>query len=193
MNSNGIKGGKSMNKKKKKKLLVIALLLVFGITAGYVANTYAKYTAQVNGQGAVSVAKWAFEDDNSSISIDIDLDGNIDASTLVDGKIAPGTSGRFDIELSNENSEVGVEFSVVLSKTNAPSNLVFSTGDTITGKIAAGEKLTIPVTFSWPYYTSASDDAEDTTDGKAAQDMTITAAITGTQVQPGAAITTGLN
>ena len=185
------RGGDFMNNKKT-KLLVIALLLLFGVTAGYVANTYAKYTAQVSGSGDVTVAKWAFDTDNQSVDIDIDLDGNIDASTLVDGKIAPGTSGKFNIELSNENSEVGVAFSVAFTNTNAPTNLTFNNGGTITGKIAAGETLTVPVTFSWPYETTGGDEA-DTTDGKAAKTMTITANITGTQVQPGAAITTGLD
>ena len=187
-----MKGGNGMNKKKKKKLLVIALLIIFGLTAGYVANTYAKYTAQLNGSGDVSVAKWAFDTDNQNIDIDIDLNGNIDASTLVDGKIAPGTSGSFDIILSNANSEVGVAFSVTLTPSNAPTNLSFSTGNTITGKIAAGESITIPVTFAWPYETT-NGDAADTADGKAANDMTITASIVGTQVQPGAAITTALD
>ena len=186
-----MKGGNGMNKKKK-KLLVIALLLIFGLTLGYVANTYAKYTAQLNGSGDVSVAKWAFSEDNQNIDIEIDLDGNIDASTLVDGKIAPGTSGSFDIVLSNTHSEVGVDFSVTLTPTNAPTNLSFSTGNTITGKIAAGENITIPVTFSWPYETTGGD-AADTADGIAAEDMTITASIVGTQVEPGAAITTGTN
>ena len=188
---NGVKGGNSMNKKKK-RIGLIVLLLLFGITAGYVANTYAKYTSQVNGSGTVKVAKWAFDTDNSSIDIDIDLTGNIDASTLVSERIAPGTSGSFDIELSNENSEVGVEFTITLSNSNAPTNLVFDTGTTITGTIAQGDTLTIPVGFSWAYETT-NGDADDTADGIAANDMTITASIVGTQVQPGAAISTQYN
>lgn len=187
-----MKGGNGMNKKRKRKLLVIALLIIFGITAGYVANTYAKYTAELNGSGNITVAKWAFESDNQNVNFTIDLDGNIDASTLVDGKIAPGTSGSFDIALSNANSEVGVAFTITLSNTNAPTNLVFSTGNTITGKIAAGETLTVPVDFSWAYETT-NGDADDTADGIAAGSMTINASIVGVQVQPGAAITTGLD
>lgn len=202
MNSKGIKGGKSMNKKKKKKLLVIALLLLFGLTAGYVANTYAKYTAEINGQGAVKVAKWSFADDNQDVDFVINLDGTIDASTLLADRIAPGTKGSFDIELSNENSEVGVAFSISFSNIqNAPKNLIFKSGSTVidpttqtlTGKIAQGDTLTVKIDWEWPYSTSASDDAEDTTDGVAAKNMTVNTSITGTQVQPGAAITTGLD
>lgn len=202
MSRNEMKGGKHMNKKKKKKILVIALLIVFGLTAGYVANTYAKYTAQINGQGAVKVAKWAFAEDNQNVDFVIDLDGTIDASTLIADRIAPGTSGSFDIELSNEHSEVGVAFAISFSNIqNAPSNLVFKSGSTVidpttqnlTGKIAAGDTLTIKIDWEWPYYTSASDDVEDTADGVSAKNMTVNTNITGTQVEPGSAITTGLD
>jgi hypothetical protein len=199
--SKSVKGGNSM-KKRKKRIGLIILLLVFGLTAGYVANTYAKYTAQVSGSGTATVAKWAFASDNASTNFTINLDGTIDASTLMNDRIAPGTSGSFDIALSNANSEVGVEFTISFSNAqNVPSNLVFKQGgsvvdittQTITGKIAAGDTLTVPVTWEWPYYTSAADDVEDTTDGVAGNTMTVNTTITGVQVQPGAAITTGIN
>ena len=177
---------------KKKRLLVIALLLLFGVTAGYVASTYAKYTGSVEGSGTVTVAKWAFEDDNSDVDFDVDLNGTYDADTLIAGRIAPGTTGSFTIELSNENTEVGVDYSIALSNSNAPANLVFKngntvlgSGDTITGTLTPGETgRQVTVNWEWPYYTSASDDAEDTADGEAAESMSITATITGTQVQP---------
>lgn len=198
----GVKGGNSM-KKRKKRIGLIVLLLLFGLTAGYVANTYAKYTAQVSGSGTATVAKWAFDTDNANTNFTINLDGTVDASTLAADRIAPGTSGSFDIALKNTNSEVGVEFTISFSNAqNVPSNLVFTSGSstitdittqTISGKIAAGESLTVPITWEWPYSTSTADDAEDTTDGKNAGTMTVNTTITGTQVQPGAAITTGLN
>lgn len=197
----GVKGGNSM-KKRKKRIGLIVLLILFGVTAGYVANTYAKYTAQVSGSGTATVAKWAFETDNANTNFTINLDGTVDASTLMNERIAPGTSGSFDIALSNANSEVGVSFTISFSNAqNVPSNLVFKQGgtavditsETITGKIAAGETLTVPVTWEWPYYTSAADDVEDTTDGENGNTMTVNTTITGVQVQPGAAITTGID
>ena len=176
---------------KKKKLLVIALLLLFGVTAGYVASTYAKYASTFEGSGTITVAKWAFEDDNTPMTIDIDLDTTYDADTLIDGKIAPGTSGSFVIELSNANTEVGVDYSISLSNTNAPSNIVFTSGGSaignnpITGTLTPGEATRqITVDWEWPYYTSAADDVEDTADGENANTMTITATITGVQVEP---------
>ena len=189
------------NKKKREKVFMMALLLLVGITSIFVAGTYAKYTATVNGSGTATVAKWAFDTDNASAStLAINFSQSYDASTLVANRIAPGTSGSFGLELKNTNSEVGVDFTVSFTGvTNAPSNIVFKKGTTtidptsgtITGQIKPGDTITVPINWEWPYYTSAADDTEDTTDGKAAKTMTLNATITGVQTSPStAAITT---
>lgn len=173
------------NKDKKRKGLVIVLLLLFGLTAGYIAATYAKYAGSFNGSGTVTVAKWAFEDDNSDQTFSIDLDKTYDADTLVNGKIAPGTSGSFVIELSNENTEVGVDYTITLGNTtNKPTNLTFNGGGTYTGTLTPGETgKEVTITWEWPYETTDGD-ADDTTDGEAANTMTVNATITGVQVEP---------
>ena len=172
-------------KEKKRKGLVIALLLLFGLTAGHIAATYAKYAGTFNGSGTVTVAKWAFESDNSSGNFNIDLDKTYDADTLVNGKIAPGTSGSFVIELSNANTEVGVDYTITFgSTTNKPTNLTFNGGGTVTGTLKPGQTgVTETITWEWPYETT-NGDADDTTDGEAANTMTVNATITGVQVQP---------
>ena len=179
-------------KDKKRKLFVIILLLLFGVTAGYIAFTYAKYAGSFTGTGTVEVAKWAFEEDNTSGNLEIEFDKTYDADTLVDGKIAPGTSGKFIIEISNEHSDVGVDYTVSLdSITNAPANLVFTSGSsnltsggTITGTLTPGETgKTVEISWEWPYETTGGD-AQDTADGAAAKAMTVNLNITGTQVEP---------
>ena len=196
--------------KKRKSLVLIALLLLVGLTSGYVASTYAKYTSTITGsKGTATVAKWAFDTENTSKTYEINYLETYDASTLVNGKIAPGTKGSFDIALSNKTSDVGVKFEIALgTATNKPTNLKFckdaactteltpGTGK-ITGKIAQGGELkdttAVKIYWMWDYYTSDSNDVTDTTEGKAAQDVTLNLTITGTQVEPGAAITTGLD
>lgn len=191
-----------MRKTNKNAVLVFVLLLLVAVSAMMVASTYAKYTAEVTGTGNVKVAKWAFQSENSSQDITIALDGTVDPTTLVAQRIAPGTKGTFNIELSNKQSEVGVDFTIEFTGTeNVPSNLVFKQGTTtidpttgkITGKIAQNGTLTVPVSWEWPYYTDATNDGEDTSDGVAAKTMNINMKITGVQTQPGAAITTGIN
>lgn len=197
--------------KKKKSLLIIALLLLVGITSGYVASTYAKYTSQIIGNnGTATVAKWAFSTDNPAKTLTINFSGTYDASTLVAGKIAPGTSGFFNVALSNANTETGVDWTIKLnSVTGKPTNLKFykdsqhtteitpGTG-TITGQLAAKDStgLSVPIYWAWEYETSqiATNDPIDTTDGEAGSTLTIGVDITGVQTQPGStAITSHIN
>lgn len=187
----------------KKSLFVIALLLLVGVTSGYVASTYAKYTSEITGNsGTATVAKWAFEDDNTAQTLTINLADTYDATTLVADRIAPGTAGSFNIALSNENSEVGVDFTIALdSITNIPTNLKFYKDSsytteltpgtsTITGQLVAGEDsfAGVPIYWRWEYETTeiATNDPLDTQDGEAANSLTIGVTITGTQTAPSA-------
>ncbi len=197
--------------KNKKTLLVLVLLLLVGITSGYVASTYAKYTSKIeNNNGTATVAKWAFTTDNSAQTLTVNLDNTPDPSTLVAGKIAPGTSGSFNIALSNATTETGVDWTISLKNvTNKPTNLKFykdsshtteitpGTG-TITGQLAAQDStgLSVPIYWAWAYETTAiaTNDPIDTTDGEAANSLTIGVDITGVQTQPSAtAITSHIN
>ena len=197
--------------KNKKTLLVLVLLLLVGITSGYVASTYAKYTSKLeNNNGTATVAKWAFTTDNSVQTLTVNLDNTPDPSTLVAGKIAPGTSGSFNIALSNATTETGVDWTISLKNvTNKPTNLKFykdsshtteitpGTG-TITGQLAAQDStaLQVPIYWAWEYETNAiaTNDPIDTTDGEAANSLTIGVDITGVQTQPSAtAITSHIN
>jgi hypothetical protein len=113
-------------KKNKKSLWLIVLLLLVGLTGGYVASTYAKYTSSVDKEGTVTVAKWAFADDNANSELEIDFTDTYHASTLVNDRIAPGTSGSFYIQVVNGTSETGVDFTLnIKSIENVPTNLKF--------------------------------------------------------------------
>ena len=174
-------------------------MILVGVSVRYVAGTYAKYTSTLTASGTATVAKWAFTDDNSNVDLDLDLTTSVDPTSLVQDRIAPGTAGSFELELSNATSEVGVEFTITFSTaTNIPTNLVFDyngttfnpTNGTITGTIAQGDTITIPIDWEWAYYTSASADAADTINGEAAATMNLTASITGVQTNPTQTITT---
>lgn len=191
----------------KKSIITGVLLLVIGITAGFVASTYAKYTDQVGGDGSASVARWAFGEDNDISSLTINLDQTPDPSTLVANKIAPGTSGSFAISLVNTNTETGVDFTLSLgSVTNVPANLKFYKdsnytteivpGSTkVTGQLAAGDSTGVDVKIYWKWeYETTNGDAADTSDGEAARSLTIPVTITGVQTAPSStAITSHVN
>lgn len=209
-----------MENKKKKSLILIVLILLVGVTCGYVASTYAKYTTEITGNnGTAIVAAWNFEDDNENQTIEIELAEAVDESTLVDERIAPGTSGEFQVALVN-TSEVGADFVVALTSiTNKPTNLKFyktrsgsagaytysneiTPGTTeITGQLAAEDStgLNVPIYWVWAYETTetATNDPIDTANGEDTltnRTLTIGVTITGTQTPPSAtAITSHVN
>lgn len=192
---------------KKEKMGLFALLFVIAIAGVFVVGTYAKYTSEVNKSGNATVAKWDFATTND-VSMTVSLPSTVDASTLVNGKIAPGTAGSFTIKVTNA-SEVGADFKVALGNvTNKPTNLKFykdssytteltlgnATSGAITGQLIAGDTAGKDVTVYWRWeYETTGGDSADTTDGTAAATVTVPVTITGTQVQPGAAITSHID
>lgn len=201
-----------MNKNKKRNIiLVFALLMVVTISSSLVSGTYAKYTSQLNDStGTAEVAKWSFAEDNTLENLTFALTDTVDVSTLTNGKIAPGTSGKFDVKLVNTNSDVAVNFEIT-AKTieDVPTNLKlyadeehtkeFKAGSPITGTLAAKDSTGVTATIYWAWdYEQAgaisTGDVADTTDGIAAKTMTVTIGVTGTQMQPSAtAVTSKIN
>lgn len=194
-----------MEKRKtnRKGFLALLLLLLVGVTSYYVSGTYAKYVGQVEGEGSATVAKWNFETDNADVDFTVDLAENYDASTLTDGKIAPGTEGSFKFNLKN-TSEVGVDFTVTLGTvTDAPTNLKFYTDEAMTEELAQGGEITgqiaaedatgldITIYWAWAYEVDEAGNTADTADGEAAATLTIPVTVDGVQTTPSTtAITT---
>lgn len=113
---------------------------------------------------------------NSKIKA-LNLTDTVDNQTLVYEKIAPGTSGKFDIVLhSNQNMNYQIAFK---SENEKPSNLQFYTlenekkfdtleelGKNLMGKILENEEKIIPVYWKWGYEANAQQNIQDTLDAK---------------------------
>ncbi len=99
---------------KRSTILILVLLLLVGLSSAYVASTYAKYTEVLPDKtGTAYVAHWEFGNENAdSTVLAFTLGKTYDETTLVDGKIAPGTEGYFTLELTNANTETGVDYQV---------------------------------------------------------------------------------
>lgn len=200
---------KKLNKSNS-KILTFLILAIVGISVlGGLA--YSKYVTQISGDEFLSIAKWSFLVNGKDGSKGENL-GTLNlgaktytAETLKAERIAPGTSGTFDIEIDATGTEIGVNYKVEAKDVlNKPTNLYFTINDTkystvedmvasITGTINADEvnkTRTITVNWYWDYETGNTQeeiethDLEDTTDGKVAQDFQFTIVITGTQVNP---------
>ena len=202
--------------KKKKSLLIIALLLLVGATFGYVSSTYAKYASDLPvTDGQAVVAKWNFDRENLHKDITVNLTTTASAETLTEGKIAPGTEGSFGIELTNEDTEVGVKYRVTLKdidNTQLPAHLKFysdaahtqeiqpGSDDAIEGTIAAKDATgdTVTIYWAWEYgtedYYADEDEAQreidddDTEAGHNAATLDIGINVSAYQVRPGTSI-----
>lgn len=171
----------------KKKKMLVATFAVLGIAAlGMGAFVYAKYVSTVTGTGTAQVAKWVFSTKNENKQLTCNVTSTVKANTLVNGKIAPGTSGTCTFVLSNEEGDVAVDYSVTknTSSSTAPANLVLTNDGAASGTIAPNSTATVTIEWEWPYYTNNTDDVEDTADGVAANGMNLVFDITGTQVDP---------
>ena len=196
------------NDKKIKKTTIIVILLVLTIIMALVFSIYAysKYKTTRIGEGTSQVAKWSFKVNGQTQTIpDIDLATTMDPHSHVeDGRIAPGTSGHFDLELDATGSEVSIDYSIKLAITEKPTNLRFYTDSGYTKEIASTDGVmnltgvilleevetiqTKTIYWKWPYQTGDTDETKkandkiDTDDSKKSVTMTIT--VTGIQRDP---------
>ena len=93
--------------------ILILLIILFLAIAGY---AWARYSNIDMGNSNASVAKWSFKvngsDENSS---SFNLENTINSNNSVEeGKVAPGTSGYFDLNLDGRGSETAINFSIEL-------------------------------------------------------------------------------
>ena len=107
----------------------------------------------------------------------VNLLDTVDNKTLVYEKIAPGTSGGFDIVLkSNQQIHYKIQFE---SENEKPENLQFYTsnntqkyntleelGETLEGSIAQNEEKIVPIFWEWIYEKSKESDMQDTFDAQ---------------------------
>ena len=191
---------------KKKKVLTILAILAVILLAFIGGQAYAKYVSEVRGKGTAEVATWDFKVNGQSEHVEaINLASTYDNETLVNNKIAPGTSGSFNIVVDATGSEVGINYNIAFAEEeNKPQNLKFEYNgkeynsikdleDDLSGTINANDEektKTLNVKWKWDYETGSgpeeilSNDLIDTQDAKRIQNYTFDVVVTGTQVEP---------
>lgn len=189
-----------MIKSKNKKIVLIASIL--GVLAiSMVGGAFAKYISSVDGSGSLQVAKWDITQSVTSLS-----NQTYTAATLSSNKIAPGTEGSFVINFDAGDTETGVDYVITFSDiTNVPANMYFKVdgneyatlaqvATAISGHFdanAATKSFSKTIEWKWDYETTtskdglrttlAANDAQDTTDGEAANTMSFNVNVTATQ------------
>ncbi|MFG6318372.1 MAG: hypothetical protein K1W33_00685 [Clostridia bacterium] len=188
-----------------KKVLIGMTLVVIG-TSAFLGITNSKYTNKITGSGETEIAKWNFVVNDSTEQMQtIKLADTYNQETLINGRIAPGTSGTFDLVLDASGAEVGVKYKVDFdNETNKPSNLKFKYNDKVFDEIEDYEDVftgiidaddtnktrTLTVDWIWNYETQDNgntleeNDKTDTLEGLDALDYSFDITVTGTQVIP---------
>lgn len=189
------------SKKNKGVLGIVSMLLIILLLTGTGGYTLAKYATQEKAVGKTQIANWAFKiQKDGTETKTINLASTVKKDTLVNGKIAPGTSGTFDITIDATGSEVEIEYLVqFLNEKNKPTNLIFTySGNTvktlgalgdIKGNITVGGSkiIVLNVKWVWPYETGLSyeeknqNDIIDTQNGTSPLDYTFDILVKGTQ------------
>lgn len=192
-------------KKSKKIVLIIIALVVIGL-AFLGGHAYAKYMSRIEGFGAAEVANWSFKANGNTERLQtISLKSTVDNTKVISNKLAPGTSGIFEIKLDATRADVGVNYMVrFINESRKPTNLKFSyngetynnltdLGAAINGTINANDEdktKTIQVDWNWEYQTGttaeeiAANDMIDTQESKVIGNYNFDVVVTGTQVNP---------
>lgn len=124
----------------KKKVLAILCIISLCVTIATICNTYSKYADEAVGTLESNVAKWNIKLNNTDVT-----DGNtynfvIDNFTIngnqnvASGKIAPGMSGYFEINIDPSDTDVSVKYEITINPENfEDSNIhienVYETGN----------------------------------------------------------------
>ena len=191
---------------KKKKIILAIAILAITLLAFVGGQAYAKYITEVKGEGIAEVATWNFKVNGQKEQVQsINLISTCNNETLVNNKIAPGTSGSFNIIVDGTGSEVGINYNIAFKdEANKPKNLKFiyenveynsiqELENNLSGTIYANDEnktKTLNIAWEWKYETGtdtteiASNDLLDTKDAQEIQNYTFSVSVTGTQIEP---------
>ncbi len=191
--------------KKKTALLVICLLLAI-ILSFMIGKTFSKYISEVKGTGTAEIANWVFKvNGKEDVIQNVNLLSTYDNETLINNKVAPGTSGSFNIIVDATGSDVGIDYAIqFLNESEKPQNLIFTYDDKqyttiqdleedLSGTINANDEnksRTITINWEWQYETGEDEneinqnDIIDTNNAKQLENYTFDIYVTGTQVMP---------
>ena len=139
-----------MDRKRANILFIGMALVTIVILIG--TGAYAYYRTTISGTTSGTIAKWSFKANNQTESFSINL-----------GKVYPGKTGTYNIELSAEDSDLDVYYELVFKDFSndiywdinytKPLYGAFPCESYVGryGIIPSGEKTTIVLYYNWPY------------------------------------------
>lgn len=189
------------NTAKKWTLMALVMFLLVAVIAG----TYARYSNEGKANGNIQGAKWAVtiksgNTELNSTTRDITFEVK-DNANVVPGKIAPGVTAVAEVELDLTGTEVAVDFDAVIDKNDlnsfgASSDKLSLTVEVDGNTYTSGTSQTInlvnnsafteengkkKVTLTLTWENDDDNNANDTTTGIAAPNLTIPVTLTAQQ------------
>lgn len=149
---------------------ISSLLFLLGLVLVYI-GTYAYYSKDIEGTVIFNTGKFAFDIKyKGSILTSIDLNDTV-TDQAVAGKINPGDKGNFTFDVVATGSDVDVDYNVVFTGTNVPTNMEFYIDDTkvdlknytlsgILNYDASSMTKSYTVYWVWPYFGESTDDID---------------------------------
>lgn len=199
-----------MKNNKLAKFMALVLLVTL-LAVILVSGTYAKYTTAVSAKDTATVARWNITLNGEDISKGTqktlklglfdtinDTDFTSEDSDVTAGKIAPGTTGKFEIAKLINNSDVNAQYKITYSIDNNNIPLEFSKDKNAADSewkslsefsmndfVALAKDSTEGVstgTIYWRWKFERNDDSADTDFGINTPEVVVTATITVEQV-----------
>lgn len=200
-----------MKNNKLAKFMALVLLVTL-LAVILVSGTYAKYTTSATGSDSATVARWNITLNGEDISKGTqktlklglfdtinDTDFTSEESDVTAGKIAPGTTGKFEIAKLINNSDVNAQYKITYSIDNnnniplefskdqnaADSEWKSLSEFSMNDFVALAKDSTQGVstgTIYWRWKFERNDDSADTDFGINTPEVVVTATITVEQV-----------
>lgn len=189
---------------KNKKALIISIIVIISVISFFIGTLFNKYNASIKGEGMAEIAVWSFKVNAQKEQIQsIDLASTIDNETILDSKIAPGTSGSFDIIIDATDTQVGIKYNInSIEETNKPHNLKFiyeekeynslsELQEKLCGTICPNDiskVITLKILWKWDYETGSTEEEIkannllDTEDAQNIQNYKFTICVSGEQI-----------
>lgn len=147
-----------------KKFKVLVIIISVAVTLSLMSNTYSRYVASSEGNLQIEFAKWQLlvnntditNQTNSSISFEPTIESN---QNIAENKIAPSSTGYFDIEIDPTNVDVSFKYNINLDldNTNIPDLSItkyalipedYSEGDAVEFRSLENGEITDIMTYS---------------------------------------------
>ena len=187
-----------MKKKFTARIGVLALALTL-VSTCLLGSTLARYVSDITGTGTANIAKWnvALSQGGTPQTADFNftLAGTKDANANVDANaVAPGDKGKIEVKIDGTGSEVAYEYKIALDTsafTTTTGNVKFYsdaayqnvwTNDSDYTKVALADVGTaVNKTIYWRWENDDANNANDTTAGKAAADLSFSVKLSAQQ------------